>query len=98
MLFISKAVLILAKHKCIRIPPVRDTEKRFRCEPRPTAKVDSVSGIHGLLVRGPGLEREEPKGNEVQDRKQSEQAPSCVMAGATKKPYDGDEKKKERNE
>jgi hypothetical protein len=29
------------------------------------AKVDSVSGIRGLLVRGPRLEREEPKGKEL---------------------------------
>jgi hypothetical protein len=29
------------------------------------AKVDSVSGIRGLPVRGPRLEREEPEGKEL---------------------------------
>jgi hypothetical protein len=37
-----------------------------------------------LLVRGPGLEREEPKGKEVQARKDGEEAPSWMMTSATK--------------
>jgi len=60
--------------------------------------VVSVSGIRGLLVRGPWLEREEPKDDEVEERKNGEQAPGGMMACATKELYDWDEEEKERNE
>jgi hypothetical protein len=42
---------------------------------RVTVQVVFVSGIHGLLFRGPWLEREEQKGNPVKDRKAGEYAP-----------------------
>src|SRR3981189_865634 len=52
-----------------------------------------------LLVRGPGLEREEPKGKEVQARKDNEEAPNWMMTSATKEFCDRhDEKEKYSNE
>ena len=51
-----------------------------------------------LLVRGPGLEREEPKGKEVQGRKDGEEAPNWMMTSATKEFCDRHEKEKYGNE
>jgi len=51
-----------------------------------------------LLVRGPRLEREEPKGEEVQARKDNEEAPNWMMTGATKEFCDRHEKEKYSNE
>jgi hypothetical protein len=60
--------------------------------------VVSVSGIRRLLVRGPRLEREEPKGTNVKDRKDGEYAPKRVMTRPTKELYHWDKNKKDRNE
>ena len=51
-----------------------------------------------LLVRGPGLEREEPKGKEVQGRKDGEEAPNWMMTSATKEFCNSHEKEKYGNE
>jgi hypothetical protein len=51
-----------------------------------------------LLVRGPGLEREKPKREEVQARKDGEEAPNWMMTSATKEFCDRHEKEKYANE
>jgi hypothetical protein len=55
-----------------------------------------LASVSGFLLCGPWLEREEPKGKEVQAWNKSEQAPHWIMTGATKDLHDRDNKKKER--
>src|SRR5208283_2134356 len=63
-----------------------------------TVHLVSVCSARGLLVRGPRLEREEPKGKEVQAWNKSEQAPHWIMTGATKNLHDRNNNNKEKNE
>jgi hypothetical protein len=82
----------------------RDTGvvRRYRAFPEQTVgesrKGRLVLRIRGFHIRGPRLERKYPKCNDVQTRKDAEQAPKSTMARTTQEFNDRDEKQKKKHD
>jgi hypothetical protein len=63
-----------------------------------TTSNQTTSARAGFLDAGPWLVREEPKSNEVQARKDSEQTPGGIVPCSAKQLCHGDEQQQEKDE